>query len=173
MGAKNLPFDKSSVPSLFTKAPPGAILKAQLIQLGKLSNIFIPQPCLAGSHRLDCPRFLHSPLSPPKKHTIPGVSAFSRRGSHISSFFCRTAQFPRAARQRCNRNAARSAALFPRLAKGSGARPPLDKQSAAYCILRYRKLTICALVQVSSGPNSPSATPLVMPFSAAQATALA
>lgn len=41
------------------------------------------------------------------------------------------------------------------------------------CSARYRKVTIWAQVQVMSGLNVVSEVPTVMPFSTAQATALA
>ena len=44
--------------------------------------------------------------------------------------------------------------------------------SASLVIARYRKVTICALVQVISGLNTVSEVPLVMPLSTAHSTAL-
>ena len=43
----------------------------------------------------------------------------------------------------------------------------------AYFIERVRNAAICARVQVAVGSNLPPPTPVVMPFSTAQATALA
>ena len=43
--------------------------------------------------------------------------------------------------------------------------------SATYFLQRQRKVTICALVQVSLGLNVVSLVPLVMPFSTAHSTA--
>ena len=62
-------------------------------------------------------------------------------------------------------------------ASGSKARPlrclmfAYGVMPAAYFLQRQRKVTICALVQVSLGLNVVSLVPLVMPFSTAHSTA--
>lgn len=113
---------------------------------------------------------------PADKVTMPGIARDLDDDAAVPRGACSRggSVFATALKENGKRAPAKKQALFSLLHRRRGISRHKSRPSSAcaYCA-RYRKVTICARVQGSLGLKVVAVVPLVMPLSAAQATAAA